>query len=104
MNYLPPFPEPPKPTGAWTLASYNVQDLFDTADDPGSEDLRPTENQLRNKLTRLGRALHILDADVIGLMEVETLAVLRRLNQEALVDLGYREAVLIEGNDPEARH
>lgn len=96
-----PFPEPSKSVGAWTLASYNVQDLFDTAHAPESEDLRPTETQLRNKLTRLGRALHILDADVIGLMEVETLGVLRRLNEEALSDLGYREAVLIEGNDPE---
>jgi len=96
-----PFPLPPKPPGTWTLASYNVQDLFDTTDDPNADDRRPTENQLRNKLTRLGRALHILDADVVGLMEVETLGVLRRLNQDALGDLGYRETILIEGNDPE---
>jgi len=98
---LSPFPEPSKPPGTWTLASYNVQDLFDTADDPNADDVRPTENQLQNKLTRLGRALHILDADVVGLMEVETLGVLRCLNGNALADLGYREVILIEGNDPE---
>ena len=105
MSFPPPFPEafpePSKPPGAWTLATYNVQDLFDTNDDPGAGDLRPTENQLRSKLTRVGRMLGILDADIVGLMEVETLGVLRRLNAEALSGLGYREAILIEGNDPE---
>lgn len=103
MSSPPPYPSPfsEPPPGTWTLASYNVQDLFDTTDDPDADDLRPTENQLQNKLTRLGRALHILDADIIGLMEVETLGVLRRLNKDALSDLGYREAILIEGNDPE---
>ncbi len=99
-SYLSPFPAP-SPPGTWTLASYNVQDLFDTTDDPNADDLRPAENQLQNKLTRLGRALHILGADVVGLMEVETLGVLRRLNGDMLADLGYREAILIEGNDPE---
>lgn len=101
LQYPSPFPAPPKPLGTWTLASYNVQDFFDTTDDPNADDLRPTENQLQNKLTRLGRALHILDADVVGLMEVETLGILRRLNKDALGALGYREMVLIEGNDPE---
>ena len=95
------FPEPTRPTNCWTLATYNVQDLFDTLDDPKAADERPTENQLQNKLTRLGRMLQVLDADIVGLMEVETLGVLRRLNTEALAGLGYRETILIEGNDPE---
>lgn len=95
------FPEPTAPSNGWTLASYNVQDLFDTTDDPEAADERTTENQLQNKLTRLGRMLQVLDADVVGLMEVETLGVLQRLNAEALADLGYRETILIEGNDPE---
>ncbi len=95
------FPEPFGLSKSWTLASYNVQDLFDTVDDPNAADERPTENQLQNKLTRLGRMLQMLDADVVGLMEVETLGVLRRLNAEALAGMGYRETILIEGNDPE---
>lgn len=97
----PRYPEPSRPPGAWTLASYNAHDLFDTVGEPRNEHLRLAENELRNKLTRLGRALHVLDADVVGLMEVETLAVLQRLNRDALSDLGYREAILLEGNDPE---
>lgn len=96
-----PFPEPFRPLNGWTLASYNMQDLFDAVDDPEAADERPTENQLQNKLTRLGRMLQVLDADVVGLMEVETLGVLQRLNTEALASLGYRETILIEGNDPE---
>ena len=100
MSYPPPYPDPSKLPQTWTLASYNVKDLFDTADDPNSQDERPAENQLRNKLTRLCRALSVLDADVIGLMEVETLGVLTRLNN-ALGDRAYAEAILLEGNDPE---
>lgn len=101
MPLLPPYPDPSRPTGAWTLATYNVQDLFDTTDDPDARDEVVTENQLRNKMTRLGHVLHLLDADVVGLMEVETLGVLQRLNREYLGDLGYHNSVLIEGNDPE---
>ncbi len=99
--YPSSFPETPRPANTWTLASYNVQDLFDTFDDPRAADERPTENQLRNKLTRLGRMLQVLDADIVGLMEVETLGVLSRLNTEALVALGYSQVILREGNDPE---
>lgn len=101
MAFPSPFPEPSCPPKSWTLATYNVQDLFDTIDDPEAADERPTENQLQNKLTRLGRMLQVLDADVVGLMEVETLGVLQRLNTEALAELGYTETILIEGNDPE---
>jgi endonuclease/exonuclease/phosphatase family metal-dependent hydrolase len=100
VSYPPPYPDPSKLPQTWTLASYNVKDLFDTADDPNSQDERPAENQLRNKLTRLCRVLSVLDADVIGLMEVETLGVLTRLN-DALGDRAYAEAILLEGNDPE---
>lgn len=101
MPPLPPYPDPSRPPGTWTLATYNVQDFFDATDDPESHDEVVSENQLRNKMTRLGRVLHGLDADVVGLMEVETLGVLQRLNREYLRDLGYGDAVLIEGNDPE---
>lgn len=101
MSLLPPYPDPSRPAGAWSLATYNVQDLFDATDAPESHDEVVTENQLRNKLTRLGRVLHLLDADVIGLMEVETRGVLQRLNHEYLGDLGYTDAVLVEGNDPD---
>lgn len=100
MNYPLPYPEPSKLPQTWTLASYNVQDLFDTSDDLGSMNERPSENRLRNKLTRLRRVLQILDADVVGLMEVETLGVLTRINR-ALGAGAYAEAVLLEGNDPE---
>ena len=100
MSYPPPYPDSSRLPQTWTLASYNVQDLFDTADDPHSQDERPAENQLCNKLIRLYRVLSVLDADVIGLMEVETLGVLTRLNS-TLGDRAYAEAILLEGNDPE---
>ena len=100
MSYPPPYPDPSKPSLTWTLASYNVHDLFDTIDERSSQELRPAENQLRNKLTRLRRVLQILDADVVGLMEVETLGVLKRLNA-SLGAGAYSESVLLEGNDPE---
>ena len=100
MSYPPPYPDPSKPSLTWTLASYNVHDLFDTIDERSPQELRPAENQLRNKLTRLRRVLQVLDADVVGLMEVETLGVLKRLNA-SLGAGAYPEAILLEGNDPE---
>lgn len=53
------------------------------------------------KLGVLAEAIRQIDGgpDIIALQEVENLAILKRLNDEHLADLGYGEAVLIEGRD-----
>ncbi len=53
------------------------------------------------KLGVLAEAIRQIDGgpDVIAFQEIENLGMLERLNDEYLADLGYGEAVLIEGED-----
>jgi endonuclease/exonuclease/phosphatase family metal-dependent hydrolase len=83
-----------------SLATFNVQNFFDEKDDLARMDDLPTPTQVQSKITRLGTALRILEADVVALQEVENLALLERLNTEQLSELGYNEVRLTEGNDP----
>lgn len=86
-----------------TVAFWNVYNLFDTVDDPQKQDeeftpggkFKWTEENLSAKIQALARILNELDADIVGLAEVENMAVLRRLGDAA----GYRHAYLIERED-----
>ncbi|MBC7545454.1 MAG: hypothetical protein H7338_22225 [Candidatus Sericytochromatia bacterium] len=40
-----------------------------------------------------------MDADVVGLMDVASLLTLRNFRDKYLADMGYRNLVLIKGND-----
>lgn len=87
-----------------TVAFWNVRNLFDPADDPHTQDqdFTPTgsqkwdEKKLVLKVERLARVIAVLDADVIGLAEVENLRVLKMLAEKS----GYAHAALIDRNDP----
>jgi endonuclease/exonuclease/phosphatase family metal-dependent hydrolase len=90
---------PPADPLTFSLATYNVQNLFDSENDAAHQDDLPSETKVAQKLTLLGKAIRLLDADVLALQEVENLSILQRLNQEELGNLGYDEIRLIEGND-----
>ncbi len=87
-----------------TAAFWNVRNLFDPSDDPRTQDQDFTpkgsqkwdETKLAGKIDRLAQVISVLDADVIGLAEVENFRVLRLLADKA----GYPHAVLIDRNDP----
>lgn len=83
--------------GEFSLATYNVHDLFDTRDDPG-EDLVLSPAKLREKLDLLAPVIRSLDADLIALQEVEHQELLDLLFDGRLGDMGYRELRLIEGD------
>ncbi|MBL8018115.1 MAG: endonuclease/exonuclease/phosphatase family protein [Leptospirales bacterium] len=86
-----------------TVAFWNVYNLFDTVDDPlkQDEEFTPTgkfhwtEERLSTRIEALASILTELDADIVGLAEVENMTVLKRLGQAA----GYRYAYLIERED-----
>ncbi|MDR0953913.1 MAG: endonuclease/exonuclease/phosphatase family protein [Rikenellaceae bacterium] len=69
------------------VAFYNVENLFDLADDPASDDddftpegaYRWDEQKYRHKLGQLARVIRQLDADLVGLAEVENATVLEAL-------------------------
>ena len=46
------------------------------------------------------QAIRAIDADVLGLQEVENLDVLKRFNSQYLRGLDYRYALVIDANDP----
>ena len=82
------------------LATFNVHNLFDDTDDPDKSDELLSSSQVSVKLSALGKALRLLDADVLALQEVENVNILERLVAAELADMGYVEVRLLEGNDP----
>lgn len=92
-------PEPrPRTPGAIRLAAYNVENLFDNKDDPslkGSEEDRDAakpEAQLRG----LASAIRAIDADVIGMAEVESYDALIAFRERYLKGLGYDHVASID--------
>jgi uncharacterized protein len=97
----PPVPAAPAPAGSVAVAAYNLENLFDAVDDPGKEDDVVTPGQYALDLDRRAASIgRLLGApDVVGVSEVESLAVLQDLAiQPELVPFSYR-AALVEGPD-----
>ncbi len=82
----------------FSVATFNVGNLFDAWDDPYTED-ELTRAKSSRDLKRLAATFRRLDADIVALQEVESLGVLEQFRQKQIPDLGYRHAVLCEGND-----
>ncbi len=83
-----------------TVAFWNVENLFDNKLDRRSprEDLY-TSSELAEKLRKDGEILRELDADIVGLMEVENRGVLRRLVDDHLADREYKYVILMDEGD-----
>lgn len=63
---------------------YNVQNLFDTINDPGVNDAEfsdSTKNKYDRKLTELAAAIALFDPDILGVCEVENYGVLADLSR-----------------------
>ncbi|MEI7499553.1 MAG: endonuclease/exonuclease/phosphatase family protein [Bacteroidota bacterium] len=94
------------------IAFYNTENLFDTIDDThkSDEDFLPTSKVAWNseryflKLKNIARALISIDSTnlpaVIGLAEVENIAVVNDLISKTLLDKGNWGVILEEGSDP----
>ena len=82
------------------VAFWNVENLFDQYYDkrvPIADVFLP-EN-VREKLQKDATIIRQLDADIIGLMEVENRGVLRELCQTYLADMGYKYFELSDESD-----
>lgn len=120
-------------SGGVSIMTFNVENLFDSADDPGKDDLTYLPSKSKNtpqhvaaceaieverwrndclyldwtdeviaaKLAAIAGAIRQVKggADIIAFQEVENIAILERLRTGYLADLGYRPAILIEGQD-----
>lgn len=91
----------PRPVGRGTVrvATWNVHDLFDDLDrlmPPGDLDPVPAPEEVAAKLDRVAAVLRRLDADLVLLQEVETLALAEALAART----GHADARLLEAFDP----
>lgn len=94
--------------GEFTVASFNLQRLFDTVNDPNVSDVAVTPAAYANRLIKLSATVrdYLHTPDVLGVQEAENLQVMQDL--AARIDLdasaagqpapGY-VAYLVEGND-----
>lgn len=82
-----------------SVATFNVQNFFDEADDPTKSDTIFSKEEVAAKISQLGKAIRKLGVDVLVLQEVENKALLDRLNAEELSSLNYAHVRLVEGND-----
>ena len=80
-----------------SVAFWNVENLFDSYRDKRTsrEDLF-VPSELREKLRKDGEIIRDLNADVLGLMEVENHGVLKDLIDEELSGMGYKYHALID--------
>jgi endonuclease/exonuclease/phosphatase family metal-dependent hydrolase len=99
-NPLPPSVDGPLGgAAALRVATWNAHDLFDSEDrrdPPGELDTVLAPDAVEAKLAAVAAVLARLDADVVVLQEVETLALAEALAARA----GYAEARLVDGRDP----
>lgn len=119
--YDPAIPQPPKTPASnqifeknyLVVMSWNVENLFDTQDDPKKydEEFTPngtmhwTDEVLRHKLYNLTDVVRRIDdgygPDILGLCEVENSDVLSLFAKQSNIEsLGYRYSYINNGNDP----
>lgn len=75
---------------------WNVKNLFDTIDEPLKDDDVLSKKEYHDKTNLVSEKIKEIDADVVGLAEIENIEVLKDI---AAIS-GYRYYYLIEGNDP----
>ncbi|HNZ26788.1 MAG TPA: endonuclease/exonuclease/phosphatase family protein [Spirochaetota bacterium] len=75
---------------------WNVKNFFDTVDDRGKDDDVLTENEYISKLQSVSGVIKKINADFVGLGEIENIFVLSNIAKSS----GYPYYYLEEGNDP----
>ncbi|MCG6154688.1 endonuclease/exonuclease/phosphatase family protein [Rubinisphaera margarita] len=84
-----------------TIAFWNVQNLLDEHDDPLLPyDEKASASTVRERLGKDAQVIRGLDADILGLAEVENMAILRQLVSGYLSRSEYKYFTLIDGTDP----
>ncbi|HEX8878204.1 MAG TPA: endonuclease/exonuclease/phosphatase family protein [Phycisphaerales bacterium] len=91
----------PRTPGTIRVATYNVLNFFDS--DPATRthsegDAAPIKPEGEREAA--AGAIRAINADVVALEEVESLAVVKAFVAKYLADMGYEHAVLIESEDP----
>lgn len=90
----------PASENEFSIATFNVENLFDNKDPNPSDPPRPSQEAYTHRLNKIAEAIVAMGAPtIIGLQEVENITVLENLAaQEQLAPFDYQPA-LIEGLD-----
>ncbi len=92
----------------FSLAGMNLENFFDDADDPSIKEDIVTSETFQNRMKKISMAIreYMQMPDVIGTVEVENLAVLKKLAEKINADAALAkqpnpkyQAYLIDGND-----
>ncbi len=75
---------------------WNVKDLFDTINEPLKDDSILSKKEYNDKTNMVSEKIKQINADVVGLSEIENISVLKDIANKS----GYPYYYLIEGNDP----
>jgi endonuclease/exonuclease/phosphatase family metal-dependent hydrolase len=94
----PAAPPPESPRTTLTVAAFNIENLFDVWDDPYTSD-EGTDVKPREELEKIAATIRKLNADVIGLSEVENEGVLKSFVAQMLGDMGYKHVAAAASND-----
>ncbi len=91
--------------GQFTVASFNIERFYDSTNDPGGDAVL-TAAAVETRLAKASLTIRTVlnNPDVIGLQEVENIAVLQQLADRINTDAGVASPeyvpYLVEGNDP----
>lgn len=91
----------PRTPGAFRLATYNVENLFDEVDDPtliGDQDDLPMAKPAPQR-EAIAAAIRAIDADVLALEEIESKEALIWFRDLYLSDMGYEHVESIDAGD-----
>ena len=77
-----------------TLATWNLENFFDTVDDPYEDEVL-SQREYADKLGRVSAVLQEVDADIVGVEEIENDKILEEVSKRS----GYPYFVLVPGND-----
>lgn len=87
--------------GAFRLTTYNIENLFDTHDDPeltGKNDDAGEEKPV-HELIATASAIHAVNADVLCVQEIESEQALLEYRDTYLADMGYDYVVSIDAGN-----
>lgn len=90
---------PAKPADAIRIATYNVENLFDTPQPPG-EGGGATPRKPDAHRIAVAQAIAKTNADIVAVQEIESKEVLTRFRDEHLKGLGYDYIESIDAGDP----
>lgn len=93
---------PAKAEGTLRLTTYNIENLFDTHDDPSLTGRNDDKDEAKptHELIATAMAIRAVDADVLCVQEIESEAALLEYRDQYLSGMGYDHVISIDaGND-----